>query len=177
MRTVRYPILCYCRAALAIHAKHETLGEYAARTVHGHTPHTRQRAQAYRLSHFHMNNIGYCVSHECLSFNSHARRPRPPTANGNVVPARPKPFSPFSMRLAFTSPDDAYCSQSVEPYFPIPSTPSVRPPVHPSPPDTTKRKSTKSKSAHTHSHRQRGTLFGVSRAFHTVLFSFGQRRG
>lgn len=32
-------------------------GEYAVRV-----------REPYRLSHFHMNNIGYCVSHECLSF-------------------------------------------------------------------------------------------------------------
>lgn len=45
-----------------------------------------------RLSHFHMNNIGYCVSHECLSFI-----PIPPA---NILCTTNR--SPFSMRLALS---------------------------------------------------------------------------
>lgn len=66
------------------------------------------RARAYRLSHFHMNNIGYCVSHECLSFI-----PIPPSEHFR---GQQTVFT-FSMRLALSPPVTAVLQSACRAVF------------------------------------------------------------
>lgn len=75
------------------------LGEYAI------------RARAYRLSHFHMNNIGYCVSHECLSFIL-----IPSSRTFSWTTNRFHIFHAFGF-IATSHPSPPYCSRPVGPCF------------------------------------------------------------